>query len=106
MVAPSLPGFGLSGPTSEPGWDIARITRAFAELMDRLGYRRYGVPWRGLGGVHRPGARPHRPGRVAGMRLTMLPSAVPVAEPAPEELAALSEQERERVRASWSAGPA
>jgi pimeloyl-ACP methyl ester carboxylesterase len=39
------------------------------------------------------------------MRLTMLPSAVPVAEPAPEELAALSEEERERVRASLERRP-
>src|SRR5919112_3180953 len=31
VVAPSLPGFGFSGPTSEPGWDVARMTRAFAE---------------------------------------------------------------------------
>jgi pimeloyl-ACP methyl ester carboxylesterase len=26
VVAPSLPGFRFSGPTSEPGWDVARIT--------------------------------------------------------------------------------
>jgi hypothetical protein len=61
----------------------------------------------GTGGRSSPGELGRTgPGRVAGVRLTMLPSAVPVAEPAPEELAALSEQERERVRASWSAGPA
>jgi epoxide hydrolase len=37
LVIPSLPGFGFSGPTREPGWDSNRIARAFAELMSRLG---------------------------------------------------------------------
>jgi epoxide hydrolase len=100
VVAPSLPGFGLSGPTSEPGWDVARITRAFAELMDRLGYRRYGVHGGDWGAFIARELGRTCPDRPAGVHLTMLPSAVPVAEPAPEELAALSEEERERVRAS------
>ena len=37
------PGYGFSEPPREPGWDIARIARAFVELMDRLGYARYGA---------------------------------------------------------------
>lgn len=41
VVAPSLPGYGFSGPTTDRGWDVARIARAFAELMARLGYDRY-----------------------------------------------------------------
>jgi microsomal epoxide hydrolase len=41
VVAPSLPGYGFSGPTTEPGWDVTRIARAFIELMARLGYTRY-----------------------------------------------------------------
>jgi pimeloyl-ACP methyl ester carboxylesterase len=43
VVVPSLPGYGFSGPTTEPGWDSARMARAFAELMTRLGYDRWGV---------------------------------------------------------------
>jgi len=43
LVIPSLPGFGFSGPTKEPGWDSNRIAGAFAELMSRLGYERYGA---------------------------------------------------------------
>lgn len=42
VVAPSLPGYGFSGPTRARGWDVARIGRAFVELMRRLGYARYG----------------------------------------------------------------
>jgi pimeloyl-ACP methyl ester carboxylesterase len=41
VVAPSLPGYGFSGPTRTRGWDVARIARAFMELMARLGYARY-----------------------------------------------------------------
>jgi pimeloyl-ACP methyl ester carboxylesterase len=43
LVIPSLPGYGFSGPTSEPGWDSARMAAAFAELMTRLGYHRWGA---------------------------------------------------------------
>ena len=43
VVAPSIPGFGFSGPTQDPGWDVARIAAAWATLMGRLGYGRYGA---------------------------------------------------------------
>ena len=43
LVIPSMPGYGFSGPTTSPGWDVARIARAYAELMARLGYGRYGA---------------------------------------------------------------
>jgi hypothetical protein len=43
VVVPSIPGFGFSGPTREAGWGIRRVARAWAELMKRLGYGRYGA---------------------------------------------------------------
>jgi epoxide hydrolase len=43
VVVPSLPGYGFSGPTTEPGWDSARMAKALASLMSRLGYERWGV---------------------------------------------------------------
>lgn len=43
LVIPSIPGFGFSMPLSEPGWTIGRIASAFTQLMERLGYNRYGV---------------------------------------------------------------
>lgn len=43
LVIPSLPGFGLSGPTQDKGWNPRRIAVAWAELMRRLGYDRYGA---------------------------------------------------------------
>src|SRR5919107_29129 len=41
LVLPSLPGYGFSGEPAEPGWDVGRVARAWAELMRRLGYSRY-----------------------------------------------------------------
>jgi epoxide hydrolase len=43
VVAPSLPGYAFSTPLSAAGWTMGRTARAWAELMRRLGYRRYGV---------------------------------------------------------------
>src|SRR3954447_5150644 len=41
LVIPSLPGHGFSGKPTEAGWDPIRIAKAWATLMDRLGYDRY-----------------------------------------------------------------
>ena len=43
VVAPSIPGYGFSGPTVAPGWGPKRIAAAFDELMSTLGYERYGA---------------------------------------------------------------
>lgn len=43
VVAPSIPGYGWSGPTRDQGWDVKRVARALAELMSRFGYSRYGA---------------------------------------------------------------
>ncbi len=42
VVIPSIPGYGLSGKPAELGWiPPIRVSRAWAELMRRLGYTRY-----------------------------------------------------------------
>jgi pimeloyl-ACP methyl ester carboxylesterase len=38
VVAPSLPGYGFSGKPGETGWGVERIAKAWALLMERLGY--------------------------------------------------------------------
>jgi pimeloyl-ACP methyl ester carboxylesterase len=43
VVCPSLPGYGFSNKPAEPGWGVERIAAAWAELMARLGYERYGA---------------------------------------------------------------
>jgi pimeloyl-ACP methyl ester carboxylesterase len=41
LVIPSMPGYGFSGKPTGTGWNPERIARAWAELMQRLGYTRY-----------------------------------------------------------------
>jgi pimeloyl-ACP methyl ester carboxylesterase len=41
LVLPSMPGYGFSGRPTDTGWGPERIARAWAELMNRLGYTRY-----------------------------------------------------------------
>nr|WP_250893896.1 epoxide hydrolase family protein [Croceibacterium selenioxidans] len=41
VVIPSLPGYGFSGKPAVNGWDPQHIARAWAVLMQRLGYDRY-----------------------------------------------------------------
>jgi pimeloyl-ACP methyl ester carboxylesterase len=43
VVCPCLPGYGFSGQPDRTGWGVERIARAWAELMARLGYARYGA---------------------------------------------------------------
>ncbi|HVV11824.1 epoxide hydrolase [Amycolatopsis sp.] len=75
LVLPSIPGYGFSGPTTETGWNVQRVARAWAELMRRLGYERYvahGGDWgapisRELGRVDA--------GHVLGVHVTMIAGA-------------------------------
>jgi pimeloyl-ACP methyl ester carboxylesterase len=41
VVIPSMPGYGFSAKPTSTGWGPERMARAWAELMPRLGYRRY-----------------------------------------------------------------
>ena len=50
LVIPSMPGYGFSGKPAETGWGPDHIARAWAVLMERLGYDRYvaqGGDWGG-----------------------------------------------------------
>ncbi|MFC8244270.1 epoxide hydrolase family protein [Streptomyces chartreusis] len=101
VVVPSIPGFGLSGPTTEPGWEAGRVADAWAELMHRLGYERFGAQGGDWGAaVSRELGRAHSE-RVIGVHLNLLPGGQAATEPTPEQLDALSPEERERALASW-----
>jgi pimeloyl-ACP methyl ester carboxylesterase len=41
LVIPSLPGYGFSGKPTKPGWNPVSIAKAWATLMQRLGYTKY-----------------------------------------------------------------
>ncbi|KZM74865.1 epoxide hydrolase family protein [Nocardia terpenica] len=74
VVAPSIPGYGFSGPTRQTHWDYRRVARAWAELMNRLGYRRYGAQGGDWGaGISRE-LGVIAPGQVIGVHLNGTPT--------------------------------
>ncbi|MGV9972025.1 epoxide hydrolase family protein [Nocardia beijingensis] len=97
LVIPSLPGFGFSGPVAEAGWTIERIAKAWAELMRRLGYERYGVQGGDIGGAVSPEVGRTAPDQVVGVHVNGAPGLPPLPR-AEAELASLTELERDRVR--------
>jgi pimeloyl-ACP methyl ester carboxylesterase len=90
LVLPSLPGYGFSGEPSELGWESGRIARAWAELMDRLGYRRYVAQGGDVGALVTDIMGRHAPRGLAGIHVNLLAGAPFIVDQLPRE----SEQER------------
>jgi epoxide hydrolase len=72
VIAPSIPGFGFSGPTHETGWNTVRVARAWAELMRRLGYERYGAQGGDTGALISPELGRIDPEHLAGIHVNNL----------------------------------
>jgi pimeloyl-ACP methyl ester carboxylesterase len=72
VIAPSIPGFGFSGPTHETGWNTVRVARAWAELMRRLGYERYGAQGGDTGALVSPELGRIDPEHLAGIHVNNL----------------------------------
>jgi pimeloyl-ACP methyl ester carboxylesterase len=98
LVIPSLPGFGFSGPTRETGWNTARIARAWAELMRRLGYTRYGAQGGDWGAFVSPELGRVDPEHVAGVHVNAATFGfIPFGDVSPEELATFTDVEKSRL---------
>ena len=96
LVIPSLPGYGFSGPLTETGWTDGRTAAALVELMDRLGYQRYGVQGGDVGAFIGPLLGRVAPDRVIGVHVNALVT-FPTGDPA--DMAALTEAEQGRLAA-------
>jgi epoxide hydrolase len=94
VIAPSIPGFGFSGPTRETGWDMSRVARAWAELMSRLGYDRYGAQGGDTGAVISPMLGGIDPEHILGVHVNGS-LGFPSGDPA--ELAGLTAAEQARL---------
>ena len=98
LVIPSMPGFGFSGRPKDRGWGPDRIARAWAELMNRLGYTRYVAQGGDWGSPVSSAMARQAPAGLLGIHIN-LPATVPPdvamvlagGGPAPAEL---SEKER------------
>lgn len=102
LVIPSIPGYGLSGPTREGGWDVHRVALAWAELMRRLGYDRYGAQGGDWGHAITRELAAVDGGRVVGIHLNTLLT-LPPDDPA--EAAALTADDRARLDQLLAAEP-
>jgi microsomal epoxide hydrolase len=102
VVCPSIPGYGFSGPTRTPGWDIERVSHAIAALMARLGYGRYGAQGGDWGAVATTYLGILDPAHVAGIHLNMVIAGPPrgVADP----LAGVTAEEKVALEAMQSWG--
>ena len=92
VVCPSLPGYGWSDRPTRAGWKVPRIARAWAELMARLGYDRYGAQGGDWGASVTTSIGEQDPEHVLGIHLNMV-IAIPdtsMGEPDQRELDAIA----------------
>jgi epoxide hydrolase len=94
VVIPSLPGFVFSGPRDSASWSSTDTGEAWAELMGRLGYERFGAVGNDLGSVVSIETGRRAPDRVVGVHVNQafsFPSGDPV------EFASLREDDFRRL---------
>jgi pimeloyl-ACP methyl ester carboxylesterase len=90
LVLPSLPGYGFSGEPTELGWDSGRIARAWATLMNRLGYTRYVAQGGDVGADVTDAMGRQAPKGLLGIHVNLLTPALGIVDRLPAE----SDQER------------
>ncbi|MEV4147500.1 epoxide hydrolase family protein [Amycolatopsis sp. NPDC049691] len=107
VVIPSLPGFGFSTPLSGSGWELARTTDAFAELMTRLGYDRFAAQGGDIGAGVTGRLAALYPDRVIGTHVTSDRGTIALAGeqlPLPGNLSEAEQSELDAAREAWKAG--
>jgi pimeloyl-ACP methyl ester carboxylesterase len=97
VVIPSVPGFAFSTPLADGGWDDTRIASAFAELMSRLGYERFGTQGGDFGAAIAPEIARVAPDRVVGVHVNGTTGTMPDLPLSEAELADLSARERRAI---------
>jgi pimeloyl-ACP methyl ester carboxylesterase len=83
LVLPSLPGYGFSAEPTEVGWSVARIARAWAELMHRLGYTRYVAQGGDVGAAVTDAMGRQAPAGLLGIHMNLLLAGLAGGYPSP-----------------------
>ncbi|SDW76388.1 Pimeloyl-ACP methyl ester carboxylesterase [Arthrobacter sp. cf158] len=97
VVIPSIPGFAFSSPLSDASWDDGHIARAFAEIMARLGYERFGTQGGDAGAGIGPEIARAAPDRVIGVHVNGTTGPLPELPLTDLELAGLTPRERHAI---------
>jgi pimeloyl-ACP methyl ester carboxylesterase len=87
LVLPSLPGYGFSGEPTELGWESGRIARAWAGLMDRLGYTRYVAQGGDVGAAVTDAMGRQAPEGLLGIHINLLVASIGLEAQLPAESA-------------------
>ncbi len=85
LVLPSIPGYGFSSEPTELGWDAGRTARAWAELMNRLGYTRYVAQGGDVGAIVTDAMGRQAPEGLLGMHVNVLVQAIGLKDQLPAE---------------------
>lgn len=103
VVCPSLPGFGFSAKPAATGWGVDRIAKAWAILMQRLGYASYFAQGGDWGSAVTTAIGGQDSAHCAGIHITLAMSTRPNVEgqPTPEETRALNGI---KYYADWDSG--
>jgi pimeloyl-ACP methyl ester carboxylesterase len=104
VVCPSLPGYGFSDKPVGTGWKTPRIATAWADLMARLGYGRYGAQGGDWGASVTASIGQQDIEHVAGIHLNFV-----LALPDPDTMNDLTPREQEALAAmrhygEWDSG--
>jgi pimeloyl-ACP methyl ester carboxylesterase len=83
VVIPSLPGYGYSGAPTDLGWNSGRIARAWAVLMNRLGYTRYVAQGGDVGAAVTDAMGRQAPKGLVGIHLNLLAGVLGIADRLP-----------------------
>jgi hypothetical protein len=98
VVAPSLPGYGLSFQPNQPRFGIAAMADCFAVLMSEvLGYQKFGAQGGDWGAFTCSSLGVRHADKLAGIHLNMLsirPDQSPPADPTPDEEKYLNDTEQ------------
>jgi pimeloyl-ACP methyl ester carboxylesterase len=113
LVIPSIPGYGFSGKPTTPGWDPARIARAWVVLMKRLGYAHFVAQGGDWGAIITDVMATQTPPELLGIHSNM-PGAVPpdiskalrpvAADPPPSNLSADERRAYEELSQVYTKG--
>lgn len=98
VVIPSLPGFGFSGPTRDPGWNHGRMGKALIALMDALGYETFAIQGGDAGAIIGPEMGRMAPDKISALHLNAATMGfIPMGPVDEKDLATFTPAEKKRL---------